>query len=50
MLSETIILPKIIEGEENRFIVQLKAQLLKQIKKINELEKRIEELENENNN
>ena len=41
MLSETIQLPKIIEGAENRFIIQLKAQLLKQIKQINELEKRI---------
>jgi len=47
MLSETIILPKDIKDQENRFIIQLKAQLLRQIKKINELEKRIEELENE---
>ena len=45
MLSETIILPKEIRSQENRFIIQLKAQLLRQIKKINELEQRIKELE-----
>lgn len=45
MLSETVILPKNIEGNENRFIIQLKAQLLKEIKKINELEQKIVELD-----
>lgn len=39
MLSETIILPKSIGGQENRFIVQLKSQLLKQIKEINKIQK-----------
>ena len=45
MLSETIQLPKSIKDAENRFIIQLKVQLLKQIKQINELEKRIQQLE-----
>ena len=45
MLSETIIIPKDIAKQENRFIIKLKEQLLKQIKQINELEKRIEKLE-----
>lgn len=45
MISESIILPKEISKQENRFVIALKEQLLKQIKQINQLEQRIKKLE-----
>ena len=50
MLSETITLPKSITEAENRFIIELKRQLLRQIKQINELELRIKKLEESDDN
>lgn len=44
MLTETIYLPKDVEPA-NRFIVSLKSQMLKQVKAVNELETRMNNIE-----